>query len=436
MKYYLLITSLLFLSACQEDVVLSPVCGNFQDKCWAVWTDKYQDPQLTEKKAELLHNFAKKNGIQGICSLGTPTCDEQGDITDCKGAIYPERYDICDNLDNDCDGSIDEESYPSSASSWWYSYDENPCPLNKGVCYNSSIKCIHGTLTCILPDTYEEGEELSCDFLDNDCDGLVDNITFSCTDILGNLTSCACYSGPVETERHGICRSGWIECWLGQVVCTGEQLPQVEKCDGLDNNCDGMINNIAGGPTKDYDIVLILDTSGSMNVYLETVGKALESFLVQFENNPHFRFSIVIITKPEGGLVSLEINFTNLSDVIDYLSNITPYGSYNEASLDGLFNVCENRLPLSWRESAEKRIFIFSDEPLQSFTLPYPTINDVIDSCSDIPIYTWSKLDSVNYDLIASSTGGEGFRLEFGSPNLWSKILDDLNSVFGSFCEE
>ncbi|MBN2101453.1 MAG: hypothetical protein JW716_01115 [Candidatus Aenigmarchaeota archaeon] len=50
-----------------------------------------------------------------------------------------------------------------------------------------------------------------------------------------------CYTGPAGTQDVGICHAGTETCvgtsWSG--VCVGEQTPETELCDGIDNNCDG-----------------------------------------------------------------------------------------------------------------------------------------------------------------------------------------------------
>jgi hypothetical protein len=83
---------------------------------------------------------------------------------------------------------------------------------------------------------------------DDDCNGMIDD---GCGCTIGDTQSC--YSGPSSTRRVGTCKDGVATCggstefpvWS---ACAGDVTPATEVCDsaGLDENCDGAINEGCG----------------------------------------------------------------------------------------------------------------------------------------------------------------------------------------------
>jgi hypothetical protein len=140
-----------------------------------------------------------------ICQSGTSSCT-RGQWNPCQGEVLP-TVEVCDSLDNDCNGLVDERQYNVCGAT-----DVGQCELGDRVCLSNEQICVEAI--------YPSGE--ICDAADNDCDGVVDEGIYQ----------------PCST----LCGSGIEICNMGQWIdCTAPE-PEIELCDGVDNDCDGDVD--------------------------------------------------------------------------------------------------------------------------------------------------------------------------------------------------
>ena len=186
------------------------------------------------------------NGIDDDCDSTTPDDDLDGDgfnlNEDCDDnapATYPGAEEVCDDIDNNCDGVIDEGVMMTF---WWDEDGDGFGSMNNSVeacikpnaAVTNNDDCNDGN-----PNIYPGAEEI-CDDKDNDCDGDVDEDLFMTYwwdedgDGYGSMNNFveACIKPNAAVSNNDDCNDGNPNIYPGAV----------ELCDGIDNNCDGSID--------------------------------------------------------------------------------------------------------------------------------------------------------------------------------------------------
>ncbi|MCB9492500.1 MAG: PKD domain-containing protein, partial [Dehalococcoidia bacterium] len=147
---------------------------------------------------------------------GATSCVAGGVIDSCSPGTPAAKDATCDGVDDDCDGTEDED------------YPPLPTSCGVGACGAAgAMSCVAGTEVDSCTPGTPAAADATCDAIDDDCDGTDDE------DYAPTATSCGV----------GACSaSGATACSAGAVVdsCSpGIPAANDATCDAIDDDCDG-----------------------------------------------------------------------------------------------------------------------------------------------------------------------------------------------------
>ena len=241
------------------------LCNGFDDDCDGTIDGAQSVDQISSYLDADGDGYGDGQQSTTSCDIPVGNVLNGNDCNDAEATANPGALEVCDGIDNNCDGTTDEGT-AVNAIEWFPDNDQD----GYGVSGVSVFACSAPISYANNTEDCDDGDAMispvateNCDGVDNNCDGVIDNDAidastwyidydedgFGASDYM--LIACNQPSGYVANET---------DCDDAEANANPTT---VETCDGIDNNCDGAIDE---GLMQDWYLDIDGDGYGQTNI--------------------------------------------------------------------------------------------------------------------------------------------------------------------------
>ena len=197
--------------------------------------------------------FGDASNFVTACVPPTGYVADNTDCDDTNNTIYPGATELCDALDNDCDFVIDNGL---TLTTYYLDFDGDgfgDLGATQDACVQPTGYVTDNTDCDDNNAASFPGNPEVCDGIDNDCDFVIDN-GFTLTVYYADLDGDG-FGDPNNTIDACAAPSGYVTDFTDCDDTNADIYPgAAELCDGLDNDCDEVIDNGLPGSTYYADL--------------------------------------------------------------------------------------------------------------------------------------------------------------------------------------
>ena len=225
------------------------ICDSIDNNCDGVVDEAGALNGSTYYRDADLDGYGVSSDTADGCAAPSGYVDAAGDCDDSNAAVSPGASEICDAVDNDCDGTTDE-SDSTDATTWYQDADQDGFGSPSAVVIACDQPTGYVTDATDCDDTNQGANPNAieyCDNVDNNCDSAVDESTAVDANTWYTDGDGDGYGESTSTQLSCDQPSGTVasggDCDDGN---SGIHPAAAEICDSLDNDCDGTTD---GGDT-------------------------------------------------------------------------------------------------------------------------------------------------------------------------------------------
>jgi MYXO-CTERM domain-containing protein len=223
-------------------------CDGFTDEDSAADADTWYADSDTD-------GYGDASSTAVSCSTPTGYIADDQDCDDTDDAVHPSATEMCNGIDDNCDGDVDEDDSADSVT--WYVDDDMDGFGEESIAITA---CSPGDgWALVYGDCDDDDAEVNpdmdevCNGIDDDCDSIVDGET-AMDSVIYYADADGDGYGDTSTETRD-CRlpSGHVEVDADCDDTDAMVYPGAEEvCDGIDNDCDGSTDDESATDTSTW----------------------------------------------------------------------------------------------------------------------------------------------------------------------------------------